>query len=252
MRLRGCTLLLIALYLDDTIGLSGPNLVKLAQLVAYLKLRGLEYAIVGDFNMEPQQLAQDGWLEQIGGFIVTPEGATWTCKNGLRLIDFAVMSRGARAMLLSFTIDHLVPWGTHLATRLAFARKPRELLMRSVVAPQAIDVQAIKDNIKEGASLPRWQDVRSKAALAPTISNDDCMYIGLVEQAPFSSSSLPSSRMLSEHFKSWSAAAESWLAEAARQPAEDDSHPPPLSLKQAVRGAPPCYRGATGRARKGP
>ena len=151
----------------------------------------------------------------------------------MRLIDFAIASRGARAMALSLSIDENVPWGTHLAMRLVIARRPRSLNMVSLVAPCDVNVDAIKKRRKDNLPLPLWEEAAVEGAGLWGPSSEQCPFLPLVEQAPFTAANMEASEMLGERIKAWSVASECWLTRAG---AVDPADAPQYRPKGFVRG----------------
>ena len=64
IRLRRCTLMLVALYLQPNLAPVGENMRRLAMLWKFLALTRLPWVIIGDWNCEPADLIPTGWLTQ--------------------------------------------------------------------------------------------------------------------------------------------------------------------------------------------
>jgi hypothetical protein len=106
----------VAVYLTAGEPLTGGiNAKKLADIAGWLLLCGLPWLCVGDFNATPAELAATAWFVRMGGRIVEPSNAQFTCTSGEgRMLDYIVASAdlldwigGARASI--------VPWKPHLA-----------------------------------------------------------------------------------------------------------------------------------------
>ena len=78
-RLKGISIVIIALYLDNGIGPAGRNLIKLAEIQTFLLKTGRHFVILADWNFEPHQLAELDWLSSIQGEIVMPSDLQITC-----------------------------------------------------------------------------------------------------------------------------------------------------------------------------
>ena len=93
--LRGVAVIVVSLYLADTVGAAGVNLQRLAQVKHFLQSnRSYPFVIVGDFNLEPEDLQQTVFLKSVCAEVVTC-GKEATCYSG-RLLDFVVVSRSFR------------------------------------------------------------------------------------------------------------------------------------------------------------
>ena len=93
LRLKGVNLDVYVIYLTDGLGYTGANVAKLAGLAASIKKRPNEFFILGDFNMTVKDLAACGWPSLIGAHLFDAHDATFTCRTGMRVIDFGLCSR---------------------------------------------------------------------------------------------------------------------------------------------------------------
>ena len=83
--------LIISVYLHTGAGLTQENWQILSTIGQWLTSQALPFVIGGDFQVEPAQLEDSGWVRAIGGFVVAPQLATVTPSH--RVIDFFVVSR---------------------------------------------------------------------------------------------------------------------------------------------------------------
>ena len=77
------------------------NQVKMAQILEFTHSIRTPFAIAADFNLEPDQLWETGWVQSLGqkANIVVPE-VVHTCSAGRgRVIDFAVISDSVQPFL---------------------------------------------------------------------------------------------------------------------------------------------------------
>ena len=90
-RLQGIHFVLAFAYLDHTIGMTGPNLVKMRKIHELTDGGRRRLIIVGDWNMGPELLTQSGLLDMMGLRIVTV-GCEHTCKTstGSSLLDYII------------------------------------------------------------------------------------------------------------------------------------------------------------------
>jgi len=156
LNLKGFDLDLYSFYADHTIGFAGRNASKFAEVAAQILSRGNEFGIFGDFNMPPEELVAAGYHELIGATCTTPLGAQWTCRNGLRILDYGFSSRGITAITARHLIDDEVPWGPHLAARIVLDSNPRTVLIRTAIGGPKIDPSVIKSKRKSNEALPEW------------------------------------------------------------------------------------------------
>lgn len=80
------------IYLETEIGLKHDNLDLVRSIYLPVRMLGMAYVIFGDFNVTPQELADNGYVTRLQGTIVTTTGVTSTCTSGSeRMLDYTVM-----------------------------------------------------------------------------------------------------------------------------------------------------------------
>ena len=104
----GLRFLVVASYLTVGVGLQG-NQSKLQQLAAIVTAYKLPWVIIGDWNCDPAELAQDEWLAYTKGVVLSPGGITCTSSEKGSLLDFAVCHPMLEPWLRVDTV-HGVPW----------------------------------------------------------------------------------------------------------------------------------------------
>ena len=67
LRIAGGEVLIGATYLTHGLGISGPNVGRLASIVAFLAHITFPWCLLGDWNVEPHELRDAGFLHQLGG-----------------------------------------------------------------------------------------------------------------------------------------------------------------------------------------
>ena len=72
MGCKGYSVSIATIYLDNGIGLTGPNIGKIVSLVKALKVLGKPYIIIGDFNIQPTEAIQAGLEYYTDARIVVP------------------------------------------------------------------------------------------------------------------------------------------------------------------------------------
>ena len=137
IRLRGVTILFIALYLTCGAGVSGPNARKLREVMELTIAAGFPFLIMADWNMKPSQLQESRWLQKIGGQVCLPRGVGHTCSTG-SLLDYAVVGNGMQAALLDLRPVLAVPWKSHVGLRACVRRAPRAALCRRLIRPKPL------------------------------------------------------------------------------------------------------------------
>ena len=90
-RLQGIHFVLAFIYMEHTIGMTGPNLCKMRKLHELTDGGRRKLVAVGDWNMHPELLMQSGLLDTMGLRVVTA-GNDNTCKtsSGSSLLDYIV------------------------------------------------------------------------------------------------------------------------------------------------------------------
>ena len=83
--------LILSVYMHTGTDLTQENWQILSTIDPWLTSQGLLFVISGDFQVEPKQLEDSGWVRAVGGSVVAPQLATVTPSH--RVIDFFVLSR---------------------------------------------------------------------------------------------------------------------------------------------------------------
>ena len=80
MRVVHCTVtfIIVTLYLQDGIGMTGANLDTLFELQSIITQLGLPFIIVGDWNVEPATLMSVPWYGELLCETATPSNTTFT------------------------------------------------------------------------------------------------------------------------------------------------------------------------------
>eukprot|EP00959_Pyramimonas_sp_CCMP1952_P020823 439121-Pyramimonas_sp.AAC.1 len=81
LHFRGYSLLVIIFNGICSIGLAGPNLVRLRRLGSPLAALQLPWVVLGDWNVPPQTLQASGFLSEVGGMIRRAD-VEYTCDPG--------------------------------------------------------------------------------------------------------------------------------------------------------------------------
>ena len=115
IRLRRCTLLLVALYLQPNLGPVGENMRRLAMLWKFLALTKLPWVVMGDWNCEHSDLLPTGWPAQTSGMVLVPSDVTGTCLAGS---------------------EDPGPFHPHLGLRLRMRSEPRAEQLRCILRPR--------------------------------------------------------------------------------------------------------------------
>ena len=78
---------------DRTVDIGVKNRAILFVVGAIIAQMSMPYVLMGDWNMEPDQLAQTGFLDQVGGYVVSPNEPTCWCGDNEKgsTIDYAVV-----------------------------------------------------------------------------------------------------------------------------------------------------------------
>ena len=163
LKLRGVTVLYTASYLTSGIGAGGTNVKKLASMMKKILELGLPFIIMADWNMQPDELRETGFLQQTGGEVIVPQGVRSTCNSG-RLLEFAVVRTRLRPMVKSLKPMLHLPWSTHVGLRMQLSRAPRQAMVRQLCTPRSIREKGGDDRTTPtppGMLTARW-DRRGK------------------------------------------------------------------------------------------
>ena len=156
VRLRGVSMAYIAVYMTTGIGLTGENVVKMRQIMVYVMGLEIPYVIMADWNVGPGCLWESGWVQALGGRIVTPRGASHTCSTG-SMLDYAVLSSGAAPLFQSLDLVR-APWRSHRGLRMTIRRAPREALARTLVIPKRLHDCPCEDDASAADMEGKVQD----------------------------------------------------------------------------------------------
>ena len=167
VRCCGITITAISLYMEPSIGLTGPNLSRLAMLGAFVDSLAGPWAIVGDWNATPQELVATSWVKTARGTIVVPSNTSYTCTAGEgRLIDFAVISMSAVPLLHHCEVVDDGRWKSHYGLRLEWRLQVDAMLARVWILPKPF-TQPPKP--KKGADPLSKSSLKKAEALTKTV-----------------------------------------------------------------------------------
>ena len=81
------------------------------------------FCLIGDFNFTPEEMAEkSAFLQDLDAEVFKPQNAEVTCSSGEgKMLDWGVISKGAKHMITPAQLNYQVPWKPH------FAVWPREL-----------------------------------------------------------------------------------------------------------------------------
>ena len=87
--------------------------------------------MAADFNMTPEEGEECGLVDIMGGLVVVPKGAEFTCSSGQgRMIDFWMMSEDARRYFINERILYGTPWKPHFAIGIDVVKQPTAVVGR--------------------------------------------------------------------------------------------------------------------------
>ena len=121
-----------SLYLHCSVGVTAKvNLDMLQEVAASLHCIEGPWALGGDFQCTPKDLAATGWLTLIGGVIACTE--LQTC--GKNEIDFFVVSKSLQHAVAGVQVLDDAATAPHCPVRLLLRSRPRAVMVRQVAAP---------------------------------------------------------------------------------------------------------------------
>ena len=146
LRIAGGEVPIGAAYLTHGLGTSGPNLGRLASIVAFMSRITFPWCLLGDWNVEPDDLRDVGFLENLEGALIwTPCDTRSTCTlSPFRLLDYAVISPSFQVLSRSMT-----PWHTHLGLEITLSREAKTFQCQELALPRPF-VQPMAENKKAG------------------------------------------------------------------------------------------------------
>lgn len=98
---------------------------RLGRQAAVATALGGAWIILCDWILTPRQLAQTGWLAQVGGTCLTPKVLQSTSSAGSgRLFDYVLASEKAVLAIADLQWEMAATWRAHKALRLTLPRKP--------------------------------------------------------------------------------------------------------------------------------
>ena len=114
------------------------------------------WCLLGDWNVEPHDLRDVGFLEKLGGALIwTPSDTRSTCTlSPFRLLDNAVISPSFQVLARSMTASHDLPWHTHLGLEITLSREAKTFQCQDLALPRPF-VQPVAENKKEDPSSKR-------------------------------------------------------------------------------------------------
>ncbi len=94
VRVKNKTIQFIEAYFVTAEGMTGDNLKILHQLYIFMSSSHLPVVIAADWQAEPYQLEQTGWLKKTNTRVVVPPDILATCSASKgRVLDYFVVSR---------------------------------------------------------------------------------------------------------------------------------------------------------------
>ena len=113
---------LVTVYLEQGVKASGLNLWLLEALAVFCLGFDGPWIAMGDWNMEPTELARSGWVDLVGGKVVAPDSVT--CAGGTgSTIDYFVVSAAMAQLVQQVQVLDESPTTPHWPVRLTLTAK---------------------------------------------------------------------------------------------------------------------------------
>lgn len=97
------------------------------------------FIILGDYNREPEWMAQRDHLKLMDAVVIRPTGQPATCtQRGGSAPDYAIVS-AALASLVDLRVDEAVPFAPHFALRMTIKSPTKEITVKQIALPKKID-----------------------------------------------------------------------------------------------------------------
>ena len=140
LRVRGCTLLILTVYLFTGLSLHAPeNVNVMMQIGLLLKLFRLPAVIMGDFQNTPEQMLQSQWVTRLGLELKIPQGMSYTCKQGQgRIIDYFLVTAALGEAVRACEVVTEVPWRNHFVVALELAVRAKNAWTWVPVVPKPL------------------------------------------------------------------------------------------------------------------
>ena len=110
----------------------------MAQILEFTHSIRTPFAIAADFNMEPDQLWETGWVQSLGQRQYCRAGSGDTCTTGRgQVIDFGVISDSVRPFWRGITPEYNSPCKPHIGICLQFTATPTQVRVRQACFPKS-------------------------------------------------------------------------------------------------------------------
>lgn len=151
LRLRHTTVCLITTYFYDSIGLDELNHKILVQIDVCQRLIGLPIIVIGDFNIEYEDMVQSGWLDVPKLKAFKPDEITSTL-YGIedRVIDYVLMSESIVHIFKFLKPVFNTPWRPHVSLALGIHSRPRQAHALHIWRPRELPME---DALKKWKSM---------------------------------------------------------------------------------------------------
>ena len=116
---------------------------KLMALLAVTKALRLPWVVIGDFNVQPAEWTKTKWLGELGGRLILPTNARYTCNAGsasASLLDYGIMAESFAAYFCGLEVVRNLPWGPHMGLHLRVLARPASVHVRAALTPKSIRV----------------------------------------------------------------------------------------------------------------
>ncbi len=155
--------LVVSAYLQDGVGLAPVNLKHLADIGTCIHMHGSNYPFVvgGDFQLQPKELANAGFGDQVGGTLVASGAARGTCRASKycsELDYFFVQNAFALGVK---AVDTIETAGTRPHVPVALTFHPRVTSARALFLrlPQALPVERVYGPVP---AEPDWTAIKRR------------------------------------------------------------------------------------------
>ncbi|CAK0875438.1 unnamed protein product, partial [Prorocentrum cordatum] len=116
--LKSGNIVIVSAYLLPQLGFKEANQRALVRLGAFLRQLRDPWAVLGDWNITPDEWDKTQWLTELNAERLLAENCTATCSRGSgSAIDYALVSKGTAAHLKLQAVEE-VPWKDHVGLKL--------------------------------------------------------------------------------------------------------------------------------------
>ena len=207
LKVKGTYICILVVYLTHGVGIRDINVYKLEQVILHLKTLHSPVMLIGDWNVEPDELQDSYQGQQLKnmGFVLRTLGEVHTCVSG-RKLDYALYQHKFAPIFQKLFQAEDTPWTAHVGIEGVIPRAPKSLLVRRQIVPRALPA-VVEPRIT-------WQQARDRCQrlqTGPKRMGEAQLYL---QEASLIVDSVPDSMELAHEAWEFAATLEEWTLQA--------------------------------------